>query len=222
MSAILQNMTIDPSASPYGVLTLIGLALMVTGGALLIGGLFSLVRARIGRFTARLVTGALLLVIGAVTAGLHGYSALTREDLAARITVQPTGEQRFQARFEFARGQTAVYDLAGDELYVDAQILKWKPVGNLLGLHTLWTLDRVAGRYRSIEQERNAPRTVYALSREPVVSLFDLRRRFDWLAPFYDAEYGSASFVAVNDAAELELTVSTTGLVLRPVTQRPK
>jgi hypothetical protein len=208
-------MTLDPSASPYGVLTLLGLALMVTGGALLIGGLLWLFRARLGRFATRLVLGALLLVIGALTAGLHGYAALTREDMAARITVQPTGEQRFEARFEFARGQTAVYDLAGDELYVDAQILKWKPVGNLIGLHTLWSLDRVAGRYRSLEQERSAPRTIYPLSREPVVSLFDLRRRFAWLAPFYDAEYGSASFVAVNGPAELQLTVTTSGLVLR-------
>ena len=40
---------------------------------------------------------------------------------------------------------------------------------------------------------------------------------FGWLAPFYDAEYGSASFVAVNGPAELELKVSTSGLVLRPV-----
>jgi hypothetical protein len=210
-------MSLDPSASPYGVLTLIGLALMVTGAALLIGGLLALLRARLGRFTGRVLVGALLFLIGALTTGLHGYSALSREDLAARISVRPTGEQRFEARFAFARGQTAVYELAGDELYVDAQILKWKPIVQLIGLHTLWSLDRVAGRYRSIEQERSAPRTIYPLSREPVVSLFELRRRFGWLAPFYDAEYGSASFVAVNGPAEIELTVSTSGLVLRPV-----
>jgi hypothetical protein len=33
---------------------------------------------------------------------------------------------------------------------------------------------------------------------------------------FFDAEYGSASYVPVAEARELDLMVSTTGLLLRP------
>ena len=80
--------------------------------------------------------------------------------MAAKISVTPSGPQRFDARVKFPDGREAAYVIAGDELYVDAHILKWKPVGNLLGLHTAYELDRIAGRYRSVEQERKQLRTV--------------------------------------------------------------
>jgi len=114
-----------------------------------------------------------------------------------------------------AGGREARFVLAGDEIYVDAHILKWTPAANLLGLHTVYELDRIAGRYRAIEQERAATRTVYALGAAQPIDLFELRRRHAWLAPLFDAEYGSATFVPVNDAVELELRVSTSGLLIR-------
>ncbi|HEY6239551.1 MAG TPA: hypothetical protein VIW78_01800, partial [Burkholderiales bacterium] len=116
----------------------------------------------------------------------------------------------------FPDGRRASYSLAGDEIYVDARILKWYALANLLGLNTAYELDRVGGRYRDIERERTAPRTLYTLAQGKPVDLFDLRRRYAFLAPFFDAEYGSASFVPVSDPAELELRVSTTGLLIRP------
>jgi hypothetical protein len=47
------------------------------------------------------------------------------------------------------------------------------------------------------------------------VDLYGLRRRYAFLAPVIDAEYGSATFVAVTRPAELELRVSSTGLLFR-------
>ncbi|HEV8243291.1 MAG TPA: hypothetical protein VGQ07_04815, partial [Nitrospirales bacterium] len=97
----------------------------------------------------------------------------------------------------------------------DAHILKWKPLANVLGLHTAYELDRVAGRYHAIEQEQSAVRTVYALGQNKPVDLFGLRRRYAFLTILVDAEYGSATFAPVTQPAELELRVSTTGLLMR-------
>jgi hypothetical protein len=152
-----------------------------------------------------------------IALGVQGYAALTRETLAATITVAPSGPQRFDARVKFPDGREAAYVIAGDELYVDAHILKWKPLANVLGLHTAYELDRIAGRYRSAEQEQKGIRTVYPLGTPQLVDLFALRSRYAWLAPFVDAEYGSASFVPVTKPAELEVRVSTSGLVIRQV-----
>jgi hypothetical protein len=107
------------------------------------------------------------------------------------------------------------YAIAGDEIYVDAHILKWSPHANWLGLHTAYELDRIAGRYHGVKDEQTAERTVHALSRDRVVDLYSLRRRHAFLAPLLDAQYGSATFVPVTRPAELELRVSTTGLLLR-------
>ena len=129
--------------------------------------------------------------------------------------MRPLAPQRFSATIRLAQGGQETYELAGDEIYADAHILKWKPIANLLGLHTVYELDRVAGRYRDLEQERSAPRTVYSLGRKRPVDLFGLRQRHAFLEPLFDAEYGSASFVPVSGPAELELRVSTTGLLVR-------
>ena len=56
---------------------------------------------------------------------------------------------------------------------------------------------------------------MYTIAAPAMVDLVALRRSFP-LGPFFDAEYGSASYVPVAQPGELELRVSTTGLLLRP------
>jgi hypothetical protein len=196
-------------------------AACVVLGALLIGaGLAALWRARLLPFAGRTLFGLLLLAFGALAGtlslGLQGYRALTHEEVAARILVRPAGAQRFTATIRYPDGREAAFELAGDEIYVDAHILKWKPIANLLGLHTAYELDRVAGRYHAINDERAGTRTVHSLGPDRLVDLYGLRRRHEILAPLLDAEYGSATFVPVTGPAEFELRVSTTGLLIRP------
>ena len=124
--------------------------------------------------------------------------------------------QRYDATVTFADGRVETYDLAGDDIYVDGHIVKWTPLANMLGLHTSYRLDRIAGRYQSLEQENTARRTVYAIGTAPLIDLVAIGRRLP-LAVLFDAEYGSASYVPVAQPGELELKVSTSGLLLRPL-----
>ena len=203
-------------------LVLAAAAFGVLGGILLIAGLVALRRRRPFRFMLRTLMGLLLLSLGALAGtvgiGMQGYRALTREDLAARIVVQPIGPQLFSATVHIpGRPETSYYELAGDALYVDAHILKWHPMANVVGLHTAYELDRIAGRYDDLERERTAPRTVHSLAPDRWVNLFALRMRYAALAPALDAEYGSGTFVRVTEPAEFEVRVSTTGLLVRPI-----
>ena len=202
--------------SPFG---LAGIVFALLGALLLLSGIGALIRLRPLRFVSRTMFGLLLILFGALAAtiaiGTHGYTALTREEVAATLLVQPTGSQKFSATVRYPDLREVKFDLTGDEVYVDAQILKWKPIANIVGLHTAYELDRIAGRYRSIDNERSALRTVFSLSRDKPIDLFDLRKRYTFLSPLLDAEYGSASYVAVSRPAEIELRVSTTGLLMR-------
>ena len=209
-------MTADLFTSP---LFLAAFVLAILGTVLLLLALNAVVRLRFLSFGLRTFAGLLLLafggLVGTLAVGVHGYRALTHEEVAARITVAPTGKQRFNATIRYPDGRVGTYAIAGDEIYVDAHILKWKPYANWIGLHTGYELDRVAGRYHGVKDEQTAERTVHALSRERMVDLYSLRRRYAFLAPLVDAEYGSATFVPVTKPAELELRVSTSGLLLR-------
>jgi hypothetical protein len=206
----------DIFGSPFFI---VGVAFGMIGLLQMATGFVALFRREPLGFTVRmligLAVGALGLSAAMIAFGVQGYAALTRETLAATIAVTPSGPQRFDARVKFPDGREAAFVVAGDELYVDAHILKWKPLANVLGLHTAYELDRIAGRYRSAEQEQKGLRTVYPLGRPQLVDLFALRSRYAWLGPFVDAEYGSASFVPVTKPAELEVRVSPSGLLIR-------
>lgn len=190
------------------------------GVLLVFSGVMSFMYYEFGKSVVRVLSGFLLLALGAlagtISIGMVGYRALTREDVAAHIAVKPDGAKRFTATFRFPDGRQATYQLTGDEIYVDAHIIKWHPYANMIGLHTAYELDRVAGRYRDVKDEQSAPRTVHALARQKPVNLYEIRRQLPFIAPVLDTEYGSASYVPVTEPAEFELRVSTTGLLLRP------
>lgn len=166
-------------------------------------------------------TGALFLSTAALAATIgistQGYRALTREEVAATITTVPTGPDAFQAFVEFPDGRDTTLHVLGDQLMVDAHILKWRPMANVLGVHTWYELDRLSGRYVDIDDERVRPRTVYSLKTDKPRDLFRLARRWSLLALLVDTEYGSATYVEVTRPARFEIRVSTTGLLVRDV-----
>ena len=166
-------------------------------------------------------TGALFLSLAALSATLgvstQGYRALTLEEVAATITTVPTGPRAFQAFVEFADGRDTTLHVLGDQLLVDAHILKWRPLANVLGVHTWYELDRLAGRYVDIGDERSMPRTVHSLKTAKPRDLFLLAQRYTLLALLVDTEYGSATYVEVTRPARFEIRVSTTGLLVREV-----
>ena len=162
---------------------------------------------RWGGGLAGTLVGLLLLAVTALAAaisiGTQGYRALTHEVVAATITTERTGDQTFRAIVRFPDNRLAIFNLAGDEFYVDAHILKWHPIANVLGVHTGYELDRISGRYANLDEERTEPRTIYSLSETKTVDFFDIARRFGFLKPLVDAEY--------------EVRVSTSGLLLRRI-----
>ena len=170
-----------------------------------------------------LVPALLFLTLAGLAATLslatQGYQALTREVVAATVATRPTGPERFTDTFTFPDGRREHYELTGNALYVDAHIVKWHPLANLLGLHTAYQLDRVSGRYDRLEDEQAKPRRMFALSRPMPVDMFQLARALALLVRVVDTEYGSATFSSARGPAELELRVSTSGLLFRPVGQ---
>lgn len=205
-------------STPLLVVTIVFAALATL---LLFGGAGALRRGQVRGAVARTVLGLLALSIAALAATIsiatQGYRALTHEELAAVVLTRSTGDTSFEAQFLFPDGRRATYELSGDELYVDAHILKWKPIVNILGLHTAYELDRVSGRFQELSDEQDSERTVYSLSTEKPLDMFSLRQRYALLGPLLDAEYGSATFVPANRSAEFELRVSTSGLLIREV-----
>jgi len=169
------------------------------------------------RLLCALLCLSLAALFGTITVATQGYRALTHEEIAAVVKTEPLGDKMVMTHFKFPDGKESSYKLAGDALYVDAHILKWKPVANILGLHTAYELDRVSGRYADIQDELLKPRTLYAISSDKPLNMFNLRQRYLFLSPLLDTQYGSAAFTRMDKPAKFEIRVSTTGLLIREI-----
>lgn len=166
--------------------------------------------------------GLLLLALAALTfvvsLNFHTYARLTHEQPVAEIVFEARGPQRYRATLtQMPSGEMQVFVLAGDEWQLDARVLKWRSWANLLGLDAQYRLERVSGRYRDIGQERHDERTVYALSENPGLDLWNLTTQYPRWLPFVDAVYGSATYQPMAEGARYEVTITQSGLIARPI-----
>jgi hypothetical protein len=211
--------TLDPRA------LIIGIALI---GALLsmpffLASIRRMRRLKLIRGTLYLLFGALVLAAvagaGLVAANLFTYARLTHEQEAARVTTRQLGERQFEVRVQTSNRPARDYNLRGDEWQIDARVLKWRAIGNLVGFDTVYRLERLSGRYGDIASERSSPRTVYELAEDPGVDFWTIARRYQRYLPLADALYGSATYVPMAEGAEYRVTVSASGLVVRPANE---
>jgi hypothetical protein len=168
------------------------------------------------------VVAALGTAVALLVAGLHTYARLTQEQEVARAVFRELAPKRYELILVLKSEPARRFEVRGDEWQIDARVLKWKGMATLLGLDTLYRFERVAGRYADTAQEKSAPRTVHALSTEAGFDLWSaLKQHHRWL-PLADALYGSAAYAPMADGAQYSVSVSTTGLLLRPLNEAAK
>jgi hypothetical protein len=204
------------------VLTVVSLVVAAVGTLLIVAAIWAGRRRRLLRSLVSLLTGLLFLTLAAlcaaITIGIRGYRALTAEAVAAIVRTDPVGPQHFRATVILPDGRVGQFDILGDALYIDARVLKWKPIVNILGVQTGYELDRIGGRYTALADERHLPHTVFPLGPDRTVDIFAFVHRHPrFLTPLVDATYGSGTFVTVSQPSRYEVRVSTTGLLIRPL-----
>jgi hypothetical protein len=178
-------------------------------------------RAQVARGTLLLLGGAAVLLLGllaaVVGADLRTYARLAHEQEAATIVVRQRAPQDFELTLRTPGKAPRAYRLRGDEWQLDARVLKWRPIGVLLGFDTLYRLERLSGRYAQVADDRSSPRTVYPLASRalPGVDLWPLLRRYHADLPFADTLYGGAVYMPMADGARYAVSVSASGLVAR-------
>ncbi len=208
--------SLDPRVLMVGI-GLVGLLLAVP---LEVAAFRRLRRLRIASGTMFFLSGGFVIAIAAgaalVAMNLYTYQRLTHEQEAARVSIRQLGERHYVVSVQTREAQPRHFQLQGDEWQIDARVLKWGALGNLLGFDTVYRFERLSGRYADITQERGAARTVHSLAQDPGLDLWSLLKRHYRYVPFADALYGSAVYVPMAEGAEYAVTVSTSGLVVRP------
>jgi hypothetical protein len=121
-----------------------------------------------------------------ISMNLYTYDRLTHESKVAEVNFQEIGPQYFRTLLKL-QNKIQILDLRGDDWQMDARVLKWRGTAVLLGFDTLYRLDRLSGRYRDINQEKTARRTVYSLSEGKGLDLWLMAKKYKRWVPWVDA-----------------------------------
>lgn len=146
-----------------------------------------------------------------------GYERLTDEQLVGVIEFSRSAAEEYTARLMVDGQLDRLLALRGDEWQLDARVVTWKPPATILGLEPVYQLERLSGRYSSIDRERSEPRTVHGLAEERPLDLWNLARKFPKFAPGVDAFYGTATYLPMADGARFRITLSRDALIARPL-----
>ena len=158
---------------------------------------------------------------GLLAVNFFSYEQLQKEQPVATLSFEKKEHQRYDVTVSKPSGGEMRYEVQGDLWQMDARMIKWEGVLSSIGFTPGYKLDRLQGRYITLEQERSGKRTVYALS-EPDLG-FDLwaaiKNNAHWLS-VVDATYGTATFLPMADGAIFSVSVASSGLVARPLNDR--
>lgn len=173
----------------------------------------------ISRFTLILLWILLSAAALFLACFIQSYQSFTRKELVAVVRCMPLEDEINTMRMEIdfvdnpEISGIREFLLKGDQWAVEGDIIKWDDWANLLGIHTMYRLTRVRGRYLNVREEiKNAP-TVYGL--------VENEEDWQWLynygpkLPFVTAVYGNTVFTYPSEKNTFEVYVTTSGFTVR-------
>ncbi|MCC7254930.1 MAG: hypothetical protein IT467_03255 [Dokdonella sp.] len=96
-------------------------------------------------------------------------------------------------------------------------MIKWQPRAVLLGAPPLYRLERLAGRWHSVEQARSNPPDVHALDEPGLLDPWRLQQRLPASLALIDAAFGSSAWLPLVDGGHYVVTLAAAGgLIARP------
>jgi len=164
-----------------------------------------------------LVIFALLLIL--IGVDMMTYRQLINDKPLGTISFQKKGDQHYLGTLTLIdTGVEKEYDIRGDQWQIDARIISWTGLLKMLGAKPGYRIDRLSGRYYSLEDEHRKKRTVHQLQNsEYWVDFWKIVRSSGNAVPLVDAVYGSATFLPMEEGAFFEISLTANGLKARPM-----
>lgn len=159
-----------------------------------------------------LLLSAIVLAFSA--ADLWGYHAASVGKTIANVSIYQLGDQSYDVTITDGDGQEFRSMVRGDQWQLDVRLIRWYGPGAKEGAQVLYRLDRLAGRYLQLEQERNQERSAFTIQQSRWVDVWQvLSRHTSWLK----AEQGQAQFMPLVNGAMFAIHADIEGVVARPM-----
>ncbi|MFT4766216.1 MAG: hypothetical protein ACI9OH_003342 [Oleispira sp.] len=193
------------------ILVVIGLASVFGAGYLLFrrGWFWALLKAGFAMTLIALTITALFSLLDVLS-----YKQLLSEVPIATVSIYEKQPQHFDVTLIATGGEEQRFEIYGDQWQLDARLLTWVGPIAAMGKKPLYRLDRISGRYISLEQARNAEQSIYGLDKSDVIDVWEVLKIMpSWI----DANYGSAVYMPMENGAVYAVHLTAKGMNVRPV-----
>ena len=161
------------------------------------------------------------LIFGAAAVGslgglnLYTYHRFTEERPVASLVFDGIGERAYSVTLTPVGLPPRQFELQGDEWQLDVRMIKWSNWLTFLGESPLYRLDRLSGRYASVDDARSKGPSMHALAEDDGIDVWSFARRADNWLPGVDAAYGSSVFLPMGDDIVYDVFMAHSGLLAR-------
>jgi hypothetical protein len=164
-----------------------------------------------------------LLIISMVVLDIVSYHAKYDGKQVAKVSANNIGPQQFLVLIQEPGKSPVAFEVYGDMWQLDLKLLTWHSGLSLLGLKPLYKLDRLSGRYHSIDDERKLRRSVHQLSSaydDEEISTDSTPRwgvfnnwlfAYQWL-PGVESLFGGSTYLPMSEGAEYSVFIYPRGL----------
>ncbi|CAA0089120.1 Uncharacterised protein [Zhongshania aliphaticivorans] len=192
--------------------------LIITGAGLLMC-LLALLRLR-----GHILSGLIAVVLSFSFTGLalvvskdvYSYRHLAEEQLVARVFVSGKGDQQYLVSIDTVDEKPLqTFMVMGDQWQLDSRVIRWTLPVARLGFNNLYRLERLSGRYQSIEEERSMARTIYLINLSEPLDLWLWLQNNDLMKRWVEVDYGNAVFAPMVDGAQFNVYIGRSGLFIQ-------
>jgi len=161
---------------------------------------------------------ALGIAVGIVAYDIYSYKQILIGQPVATINFETIEDQYFDALVVDANGNQQRFSLHGDQWQLDARIIKWQGYFSGFDIKPAFRLDRLSGRYYDIHKETTEKRSNFSLVKSPLqLDLWKFINEHPNWFPVVDANYGTARYLPMKNGALYEISLTNTGLNVRPL-----
>ncbi len=156
-----------------------------------------------------------------MAAFVQSFASFTKKELVAEVRCEEIEDVADSMLLQLTpvhggeRLKTNAYVLHGDQWTVEGNILKWDDWLNFAGLHTMFKLTRVRGRFETVQKEMSREATVFSLVQQEELPEWRWLFKYGHRLRFVESVYGNTVFTYPAKDASYEIYVTTSGFMVK-------
>ncbi|MFQ5640514.1 MAG: hypothetical protein ACE5IR_21240 [bacterium] len=173
------------------------------------------------RFIATILWLTASVAVLFLAAFIQSYQRFTHEELVAEVRCVSLDDEESSLFLELTpvrdgeKMTTQEFVIHGDQWALEGDVLKWDDWMNFVGVHTLYKLTRIRGRFVHYQDEIDQTSSVYSLVEKEERPQWRWLYKYGHKLRFVSAVYGNTVYTFPSEEHIYQVYATTSGFIVR-------